>query len=465
MKLGTVQLVATVVTLILAPLFFGSVELFWIIVWTVVLSIAALCGLATPLGSAQNRLLLCFFALCSVYLLAATAQVVPHFVDQLNDPGWQHANDLLGIDASSRISNRGEIPPIAAGHFLLFTLSFLNGFYLGKSRRKSEILLRIARYAILAYVAYALTAFVFTPDLLLWAPKLAYVGSLTATFVNRNTAATFLGAGAILWSCHAVSAVQSFGFLSVRQMLLTHSNESVALKIIGRSAATLMCFLAVILTGSRGGLICCCAGLLFATVLMVASRKKASVWGTGIFASAAFSVLVVTVGQSGRIGSGGLFDEGRWSVYVFCMKAVLQRPYLGTGIGTFADIFPALRGDDFYSLGVWEYAHSTILEIAVEMGIPVAAVVAIAGVASVSILVRGALRSDRRSRRALAGIGGVAVLTYLHSMIDFSLQIPGYFTVFGILLGCGLGMAYSSNVALGADRLLVGDMRPSVDLR
>ncbi len=37
---------------------------------------------------------------------------------------------------------------------------------------------------------------IFTPDMLLWAQKVAYRGYLTATFVNHNTAATFVGAGA-----------------------------------------------------------------------------------------------------------------------------------------------------------------------------------------------------------------------------------------------------------------------------
>ncbi len=38
---------------------------------------------------------------------------------------------------------------------------------------------------------------VVTPNLLLWVPKVAYRGSLTATFVNKNTAAAFFGCGAI----------------------------------------------------------------------------------------------------------------------------------------------------------------------------------------------------------------------------------------------------------------------------
>jgi O-antigen ligase len=104
---------------------------------------------------------------------------------------------------------------------------------------------------------------------------------------------------------------------------------------------------------------------------------------------------------------------------------------------------------------VWDYAHSTILEIAVEMGIPVAAMVVIAALASLFILARAALRSESRSRRPLAAITGIAVLSYLHSMIDFSLQIPGYLVLFGILLGCGLAKASAAPAAVGAVRSFV----------
>jgi hypothetical protein len=49
----------------------------------------------------------------------------------------------------------------------------------------------------------------------------------------------------------------------------------------------------------------------------------------------------------------------------------------------------------------------------------------------------------------LAAITGIALLSYLHSTIDFSLQIPGYLILFGILLGCGLARALSTLKDLG----------------
>ena len=204
----SIQLWTTIVALILAPLFFGSVDLFWIAVWAILLSISVLCGVAAPMGTGRA-------GCCSAFLLCAaftrwwrSSRSLPNVIDQLDDPIWRRANELLGLDALPRISSRAEIPPLAIGHFLLFATSFVSGFLVGTSRRNSDRLIRFAQYSILVYAIYGLAALVLTPNLLLWAPKVAYRGSLTATFVNHNTAATFVGAGAILWFCSAFSSLQ-----------------------------------------------------------------------------------------------------------------------------------------------------------------------------------------------------------------------------------------------------------------
>lgn len=449
----SIQFWVTIATLVLAPLFFGSIDLFWIAVWTILLSISTLCGVAAPMDAGQSRVLSGFLALCGIYALVAIVQITPNLVDQLNDPSWRRANDLLGLNALPRISSRAEISPLAAGHFLLFATSFISGFFVGTSRRNSEKLMWFAQYSMLLYVIYGLAALIFTPNMVLWAPKLAYRGSLTATFINHNTAATFIGAGAILWFCSAFSSLQSFRFSSLRLLLLTPSNEHLAFRIIALSAGALACFFALLLTGSRGGLICSCLGLFVAIILMVANRQKPKFWYIAVSGGLALAVTVALLSRMGRIGSQGLLDDARWSVYGFCVEAIRQRPLLGAGVGTFADLFPSLRADNFYSWGVWDYAHSTILEIAVEMGIPVAAMVVIAALVSLFVLARAAVKSEGRSRHSLAAITGIAVLSYLHSVIDFSLQIPGYFVVFGILLGCGLARASVAQTAVGALRL------------
>jgi len=450
---SSIQLWTTVVALILAPLFFGSIDLFWIVVWAILLSISVLCGVAAPMDTGQSRVLFGFFALCGIYTLVAIVQITPHVVDQLNDPSWRQANDLLGLDALPRISSRAEMPPLAVGHFLLFATSFMSGFFIGTSQRNSDSLIWFAQYSILLYAIYGLAALILTPNMVLWAPKLAYRGSLTATFINHNTGATFIGAGAILWFCSAFSSLQqSSGFSSIRLLLLNRANEHLAFSFLARSGAALTCFFALLLTGSRGGLICTCFGLLVAIILMVANRQKPRFRQMVVWGSVALAFIVALLSQKGRIGSQGLLDDARWSVYEFCIEAIRQRPLLGAGAGTFEDLFPSLRGDNFSSGGVWDYAHSTILEIAVEMGIPVAVMIVLAALASLFILARATVKSKGRSRRSLAAITGIAVLSYLHSTIDFSLQIPGYLVLFGILLGCGLARASATPATAGEVR-------------
>ena len=439
----SIQLWLTVASLTLAPLFFGSVDLLWVAIWAVLLSISTLIGAAGPLSTAQRRVLYAFFALVSAYALVAIVQVAPGLIEHLDDPIWRRAGEVLGGNALPRISSRAEMPPEAIGHFLLLVTSFVSGFLVATSRRNGDTLVQFARYSILAYAIYGMAALVFTPNLLLWAPKLAYRGSLTATFVNHNTAATFLGAGAILWFCLACLSLQSLRYSSIRLLLLVPSNERVAFTIILQSVAGLVCFVALLLTGSRGGLICTALGLLVAIVLMVTNRLRPRFWYVAGCGSVALALIAGWLSQTGRIGSKGLVDDARWSVYEYCIEAIRQRPLLGAGAGTFADLFPSLRGDGFSGWGVWDYAHSTILEIAVEMGIPIAAMVVLAATASLIILVRAALGSKDHVRSALAAIAGIAVLSYLHSIVDFSLQIPGYLIPFAVLLGCGLARATS----------------------
>jgi O-antigen ligase len=443
--LRSVQLWVTITALTCAPLFFGSVDLFWIASWTVLLSIGALCGLAVPTSSKQSLVLLGFFALCGIYAVVAIIQITPDLIDRLNDPAWRQANELLDLNTLPRISSRAEIPPLAAGHFLLFATSFISGFFVGTSRRNSDRLVQFTQYSILFYALYGIAALVFTPDRLLWVNKVSYLEYLTATFVNHNTAATFVGAGALLWCCLAFSSVQSLRLSTLRMLLLSRTNEALSMKIILRSAAALTCLFALLLTGSRGGLVCSAVGLIVAIILMAVNKWRLTRWRILALAVMAFALTSIWVIGIGRIGSEGLIDNNRLSVYGSSIRAIEERPLLGAGAGTFADMFPAFRDSDLWTWGVWDFAHSTLLEIAFEMGIPVAALIVTGALASVFILMRAAATaSERVDRRVLAAIAGIAILSYLHSMIDFSLQIPGFFVVFGILLGCGLSRALSA---------------------
>lgn len=439
--LGSIQLWATTFVLVLAPLAFGSVDQFWIAVWIVALSITTILGASVSLNVVQVRVVWAFLGVCLIYAVVAVIQVVPQLLASLDDPIWQRANDVLGTHAEPRISSTAEIPPLAIGHFLLTVTAFLSGFFAGTSRRGVSRINSAARTAILIYALYGLVALAITPNLILWVPKVAYRGSLTGTFVNKNTAAAFFGCGAILWSCWTYSALQSIEKSSLRALLLNSLNERVAISLILRASAALTCLFALLLTNSRGGLISSSVGLLVAIGVLEIRRFKQRAGYAIALSIGALIALAVWLTQMGRIASEGVIDDGRWHVYGLMAEAIGRRPWLGAGAGSFEHLFPSLRTTDLSNWGVWDYAHSTIVEIAFEMGLPVAGVVTLAALASIFIPVRRALNASQGHRVSLAAIAGIAVMTYLHSLIDFSLQIPGYAIPFGILIGSGLADA------------------------
>ena len=108
-------------------------------------------------------------------------------------------------------------------------------------------------------------------------------------------------------------------------------------------------------------------------------------------------------------------------------------------------------------------AHNTLLEIAAEMGVPIATLVVVAWITVFVVLVRGALI---RRRDLIVPVGGLAVATLavLHSLIDFSLQIPGYAIVALSLIGAGLAQSFSARRGNTGDAYPEGSQADAVNL-
>ena len=51
---------------------------------------------------------------------------------------------------------------------------------------------------------------------------------------------------------------------------------------------------------------------------------------------------------------------------------IADHPWFGTGLGTFVWSFPAYRSANISLWGVWDLAHSTPLELAADLGLPLA---------------------------------------------------------------------------------------------
>ena len=363
----------------LAPLLYGSVDELTIAFWVGLLGVAAVLAIPSKFTRPQWIFLLIatIVALAWGLVLHEQTSVHPWFAQALSDPIWPQASELLGVPLPQYVTVVRNQPLFAAGAQMAAFLSLLSGFLLGDNRAYAKAVLRAFAWSGAIYAIYAISSFIWDPTVLLWREKLAYRTVLTGTFINRNTAALYFGICAIVWLLLFFKDI--FG-PSLRASAHTHLSSLLLHDMPRRAVLSLVLFVvlmsAVFMTGSRAG------SLLFilaaAGVCVFALRKKHSGGKALLTLIAALAlagvILMETVGSGvkARIGPEGLTDAARLSVYRAVLRMIADHPWLGTGLGTFAWIFPIYRPGDISAFGVWDRAHSTPLEIAAEQGLPFA---------------------------------------------------------------------------------------------
>jgi len=233
---------------------------------------------------------------------------------------------------------------------------------------------------------------------------------------------------------------------SYREVLRTLA-ELLLARLAWLSAAALVIATAMLLTHSRGGAVAAAGGV---TALLVAATIAPSLRGNRRLFSAialgigvaAFLVLLISGAVTlSRVADTSLEAEGRQEIYQFTLQALRERPLLGTGLGTFKTVFQAYRTENMKF--VTELANNDYLENMVELGIPAA--IALFG-SVFALFLTCALGLLRRGRDAIVPCIGIGAtfLVAVHSLVDFSLQIPAVATYFVLLLGAGVAQSFST---------------------
>ncbi len=130
--------------------------------------------------------------------------------------------------------------------------------------------------------------------------------------------------------------------------------------------------------------------------------------------------------------------KGRVDFWTTSWKIFRAYPYLGSGLGTFASIFPQFQISGHYS----QHAHNTYLEMFAEMGI-------IGGSAFLVLLIgtwAGMLSSwwstkDVQNRAIILGLGAGAFGFLIHNFLSFSWYIPANGIYFWSISGLAVSMA------------------------
>ena len=433
----------------LAPLPFGSTDRTVIAFWCVLLSVAVI--LLSTKGLVRGEL----WVIAGLLVIVAGYGFVLH--EQLAErpwvapfhPVWKRASEVLGepLVPSASIVRNG--PFFAIGATLANMLSLLLGLVIGTDRvRGRQIMLVIATSGAI-YALYGVLSFLIEPGMLLWRDKKFYTSSVTGTFVNRNSAAAYFGSCAILWLLLLLHKVRRrMPRRIVWRRVIRDLPRFSKREILPPCSALLICMMALMMTVSRAGVALSLLAMIIAFTIFLKKDlpSRTGIWiSVGAGAALALVLLQLFGGRvSSRFDSQGLDDEGRIEGWKSTLQIIADNPWFGTGLGSFPQAFPPYRSPLISISGIWERAHSTPLELAADVGLPLACLVAAGWGTMQVILLLGCVGRRRSSMVVPLAALAISTLALLHSSIDFTLQIPGYSIPFFGLFGAGVAQALRS---------------------
>jgi O-antigen ligase len=404
-----------------------------------------------PVAIKQIKVPAALFAAVVIWILIQNATWTPGW---LHHPIWQMAADALDRPIDGSISVNRDLTTLALLRIITAASVFWIALQLCREPSRANLLLWSVAALGCAYAAYGLFAFALTPGRLLWFENPYSHGFVTSTFINPNSFAGYAGMSFVV-ICGLILRLYRHEFTTVGGSI--RFRVATFIEVTGQKGAALLggalvILVALLLSGSRGGIVSTALGLFVFGALTLRLRKQQFaeqreaiiVFGALLVAAAflVFGDLVV-----GKITQQGFRDESRMAVYTITIRSILGAPVLGYGYGTFADVFPMFRDQSVSTSGAWQMAHDTYLEVFQGLGLLFGSML----LASIVLLVLRCLKGaiTRRTNETMPCVAaGVAFLLGVHALVDFSLQIQAIALTFMALLGAGVAQSASSRKAL-----------------
>jgi O-antigen ligase len=414
------------------------------------LGIAAVTASVRDLGKPRQALLL------GIGFVVACYGLVLH--EQLSDwpwmtnphPFWAKASELLGVALTPSVSIAKYEPFYSLGPPLAAILALALGLVVGADRSRARQLLLVVGWSGAGYAFYGITSTLIDPTMILWRERHASDGSVTGTFINRNTAATYFGSCAVIWLLILSEHIRErlpegpWRWNLFTQRFSRKARRAVAVYFL----AFFVCFMALLLSRSRAAVIVSMLTLVAAfTIFFRRDLPKRN--SSALLAACATGVGLLLLqflggGVNQRFDTEGISSEIRLDTYRSTLHMITEHPWFGTGLGTFVWSFPSYRSSKTTLAGVMDLAHSTPLELIADLGIPLATVIGLGWFVILTLLIRAVSRRHRDRIIPLAAFS-IALIGLLHSMVDFSLQVPGYAIVLFAVVGVGLGQSFRTS--------------------
>lgn len=401
-----------------------------------------------PVPAGLLRRLRAPFLLFAAVILWIAVQSAP--LPFRGDPLWAEASSALAQGLAPRLGVDPAASLAALSNLVAWGAVFWLAFQLGRAPERALQ----ARNALVAigsvYAVYGLFAYFGGAYWVFGQLFATHPDSLISTFVNRNSFATFAGL--------ALLAAVSVFFERIRHILaLARPARQKAALVIETmvfqsgwiTAAMLTIALALFLTTSRGGIV----ATLIALVALPMLQLQVGAGNERRRGPVALLVLVV-IGIALVIGGGNFLDrierqglsidnDLRSTIFSTTIEAIRTTPWTGTGAGTYEQAIEAYRAHDPDIFSIWEKAHNSYLENALELGLPAALALNLAILWLAFICFRGV--RERRRNRAYPALGVAATLLVgLHALVDFSLQIPAVAMLYAFMMGLAVAQSAPS---------------------
>lgn len=439
----------------LAPLPFGSYRP-W--AWSALCVAVGMLLIVWAVAAAFNpaivrvswRILALPVAAFSVLLLWFWFQASSASPESWHHPIWRYASDALSMPLPGAISLSPEATYSGIMRFIGYAGVFFLALQFGRVPERAHVILWTVSVVGLVYALYGLGVSFSGANKILWYERWAYPGSLTSTFVNRNSYGTYAGLGAIATLSLMNAEINESLIRGLRTRLgLLHFLNSLKPETFFLVTVFVVIITALLLSQSRGAFLATTLGIC-AFFAMMSLRRKSKAGATGGYILVFFVAAAVLVSFSGSATlnrfSGWVTDggDGRSVIFVLTAHGIAEHPLLGWGLGSFRGAFQILRDGTFPVL-VWAYqqAHSSYLELALEAGLPMFALMLTILAGMVGLCVRGVLRRQRHVIYPVTGLAATALVAS-HAAVDFSMQIPAVVVTYLFLMGAACGQSFNT---------------------
>jgi len=282
------------------------------------------------------------------------------------------------------------------------------------------------------------------------------VSSVTGTFINRNYFAGYL----------LMVIPLSMGFLFSREAGQTvrfrgwrHRLSSLDGKTFLIGFGVILMILGLIFSASRMGIVSLLISFSLVSLLFRNPHTGQRFSKTPILIFGLALLWAAWLGLDAIISRFFTASEDfkmRWLIWVNTFQIFKDFPLLGSGIGTFAQIFPMYRS--FHIRGLVTHAENDFLQLASEaglIGISLLFILFLFLLYNVSSGIRSLSPGEPQRYIALGGLVGILALM-LHSIVERNIQVPANAFLFTFLwaLILRIGFASSTARAFGPAKLL-----------